>query len=301
MTVARQKLSASAKNGKAPEPMRRGGRNFEFPVERSYPLFWLKRLDFASKGENGRRIFGDVNDLTSNPPLVFRPTVIKLGADLPAQGILGFKSYVVLDHVKEPFTETLRGIVGSFPVSKMNLTEGDGLSISFSKAIAAMQFDSKFSGNDVSIITDFRLNSFEPEIRASNKVLEEIISRAVKDSTPLTGKMTVAGTWESPTLSIESNLTDNVQKALETKLKAKLDEAKARINGMVREAVDVQRATLNKNFADKKAQIVNTVNERRAQVQGIQKMAEAKLSEVKSQASNIQQKAVDVLKNKLPF
>ncbi|MES2964313.1 MAG: TIGR03545 family protein [Bdellovibrionota bacterium] len=311
---------------------REKGINYKFGRPNSYPLFWLKHAAISSKYTKGADWSGDVVgkliDVTDDPPVLGRPTLATFKGDFPAMELMGVDGKVTIDHRTDDAVDRLDLKVGSFPVMGQKLIDSDEVILGFDKAVSSSKFMAELRGKNVKI----ELNSLFKRPKADQKpsvtpepssagtplpstgflsaqakqpILNEILNGALNDIPEVTLNANVQGPWNGLAFGIDSNLGTELAKAFDKQIQLKIAEARAKIQALVNERIETERAKLTAEFNKAKAQVDNVIKEKQAEVDKFKKQVEtAKNEAVNSQKKKLEgegQKVLDDLKNKFKF
>ena len=126
------------------------------------------------------------------------------------------------------------------------------------------------------------------EATAKSPALNDILNGALSDIPRVTLNASVHGPWSNLDFDINSSLGQDLANAFDKQLKAKIDEARARIEGLVNAQINEQRAKLEAEF-----------NKVKSQVDGVVKEKQAELDKYKGQLDQAKNAAVNSQKNKL--
>ena len=323
-----------------PKPHEREkGRNYAFGRPRAYPLFWLKKAELSSKATKGAdwsgNLVGTLTDVTNDPPTLGLPTIASFKGDFPSQEFFGIDGKVTLDHTTDDAVDSLVMKVASFPVIGQKLVDSEEVKVGFDKAIGQSDFTAELRGQNVKITLSSlfqRGKSGEPSsaqkdspkaspekgtatsgatpigfltAQAKQPILNDIMNAAFRDIPKVSLNANVQGPWSGLQFDIDSNLGRDLAAAFDKQIKMKIDEARAKVEKMVNERINVEREKLMNEFNKAKAQIDQTIKSKQAEVDKAKGQIEkAKNDAVNSQKSKIEsegKKALDDLKNKFHF
>lgn len=311
---------------KPPTPRERAqGRNYKFGRPRAYPLFWLREAKISSKAtpdaEWSGNIEGILQDLTDDPPVLGRPTVLTFKGDFPKQEVMGVDGRITIDHVTEKPVEKAEIKVASYPLLDRILVDSPEVKLMLANAIGNMSFNAELSGDGVKIST---ANMFE---RAQNKpasgasagaadtgflvseakepVLADILKGAMSDIRKVTLNASVGGTWSSLGFDIDSSLGRDLAAAFDKQIKTKINEARAKFESFVNDRIGKEKAKLTAEFNKVRSQIDSVLKAKEAEVNKIKNDIErAKNEAIENQKKGLEKegkKAIDDLKKKLGF
>ncbi len=287
--VARQymppKKTAAEKQAKKDEqliPHKRGqGVNVRFPITTGYPLFWLKHAGISSElgaSELSGNIKGDIQDLTTDPSFIQRPTLIAVKGDFPKQSIQGLDAKITLDHTHEQAKETMIISVSSFPVTEAKLSDSEDVRLGLSKARGSTIMNASLVDETITADIKSTFGDLQYDLEAKNKIVKEIIDNILKGIPLVTLNAQVKGSFTDFDVHINSNLGEELAKGFQKQLQAKIDEAKAQLRKMVDAKIGGERdklkadmdktvGGLTKDLDGKKAEVDKVVQEAKNQLQ----------------------------------
>lgn len=285
-------------------PKRSEGKTFQFPVTTGYPLFWLKRAALSSQAKDspfGGDVKGEILDVCSKPSQIGKPTKINISGNFPAQGISGVDAKIVLDHTGDVAKQTLKASVATFPVDQKMLSDSESLKFGFAKAAGSTTLDASAVGDELAFASKTKFQQIDYLVAAQNKELDSIIKGAVSDVKLVTVDADAKGTLTDMRWNIVSNIASELQKGFEKQFKAKIEEAKVQIQRAIDDKIGAQKKQLESQYAAIQNKVNSQVAEKQKEADKVKGMADQKMNEAKSQASNQGQQAVDDLKKKLKF
>jgi len=308
---------------KPPTPHERAqGRNYKFGRPRAYPLFWLREAKISSKAMPGAdwsgNLEGVLQDLTDDPPILGRPTVLTFKGDFPKQEVMGVDGRITIDHVTEKPVEKAEIKVASYPLLDRILVDSPDVKVLIANAIGSLNFTAELSGEGLKIAT---ANVFQrAQIKegsgegspasflvseAKEPVLADILKGALSDIRKVTLNASVTGTWSSLGFDIDSSLGRDLAAAFDKQIKAKINEARAKFESFVNEKIGKGKEKLTAEFNKVRSQIDSLLKAKEAEVNKIKNDIEkAKNEAIANQKKGLEQegkKAIDDLKKRLGF
>lgn len=298
IAVARQymppKRTDAEKQAKRDEqivPQKRGaGVNYRFPVTTGYPLFWLKHAAISSElGQSpySGNIKGEIRDLNSDPAFIKRPTLILAKGDFPKQGIAGLDAKIALDHTTEKPRDALSVTVGSFPVSRQQLSGSPDVRLALANAKGSSQLEAVIV--DQALTIDIHNNFQDPQydLEAKNAIVKDIIGSILKGIPVITLNAQVKGSFSDFDVHINSNLGDELARGFQKQLQAKIEEAKGQLQKLINDRVGAERTKLKeqmdktlgpitKLLDDKKSEADKAIADAKNQIEGGQKQGKTK-------------------------
>ncbi len=276
-------------------PQREVGKTYTFPITKGFPLFWLKNAAISSKateGEFAGDFSGSLSNVTTSPKVVGIPTVLDLKGDLKAKKINGVQLKVTVDHTKMKPKQMLEMKVASFPVPEKMLSNSSDLTFGLKESNAKVNFSATLYDESLDIRWINVLNSPNYVVEAKNKVIQEVISNVVKGIPTVSLEARAHGPWSDINWSLKSNLGEDLATGLKAEVGKKIDEAKAKLEGLI-----------NEKILAKKTELLNQVNQTKAKYEGELKKLIAKGDEqkkkIETELKEAQQKATGGATDKL--
>ncbi len=305
MNKARQympaKKSADAKAA-PPTPVaheRSKGKTYAFGRLHAYPLFWLKLAKITSKSsgaEYSGDLEGQITDLTTDQPIVGKPTVATFKGDFPKQQIFKVDGEVIIDHVTDVAKESVSLTVGQFPVAHQMLVDSNDVHLGFDKADGATTLKVELQDNNVSINSNSAFQNIAYQATAQPPLLGEMIKNIVTDVPKVTVDAKAAGSWTDLKFNVDTNLARELQKGFEKQLQLKIAEAKAKVQKLIDEQIAPEKAKLTAQYNKIQDQVKGALKSKEDEANKAKSSVDsAKDSATKGQQKQLEQKGKDLL------
>lgn len=248
---------------------RSAGEDIRFRITTSYPLFWLKRAAISSEptdSEFSGRLSGELTNLTSNPPVVGKPTILNVEGDFPKKRILGFSSKVVIDHVGAVAKESLEVKVGSYPQDRLALTESSDVTLAVKQAQGQAELNAKLENQQLDITIANRWQKTEFEIEAKEKLVREILTNVMGGIPTVTLNARATGSWSNLTMGMNSNLGEALAAGFKAELDARIKAAKDQLNRLINDKIGGEKEKLLKEFSRVKGQVDQLVSSKQSEM-----------------------------------
>lgn len=294
MNQAREYIPAKGAPKAKPKKIHKG-HDYAFGRPKAYPAFWLRRAAITSNLPGGKGLSGEILDVATDQALVGRPLVATLKGDFPQQGVSGVKAELVIDHRSAEPLERVNLQVGSYAVAGRSLVNSDSVTLAFAKAQAATGFVAELRGDQVDMRLSNRFGAAGFEITAKSAVVREMMAASVAGLNAVTMDARVSGSWSDLDLSLSTNLADALAKGMGRYLQAKMDEAKKRIENMVKDKIGEQKQRLLARQGELESRYQSVLAERKAQVDKLRSELDAARNELDKRKNA----AVDSQKQKL--
>lgn len=301
----------------APTPRERAeGRNYKFGRQNAYPLFWLKHAAISSKSIEGAEysgnLIGELKNVTDDPPIIGQPTVASFKGEFPKQGFYDVLGELTIDHTTEKALEKIKLAVGSYPILGQRLIDSDEVKLGFDQAQVASTLEAVLTGGELTIDAQNKFQRAKDAVsqgflsaEAKQPILAEILKGALAQIPTVTLNARAAGSWTSLQFNINSSLGQDLTQAFDKQIKAKIAEAREKLNKFVNERIGQERKKLTAEFNKVKGQVDSLVASKQAEVDKIKNQIEtAKNDAVKNQTKQLEgagKKALDQLKGRFGF
>ena len=206
-----------------------------------------KKIVISSKSDNSNfsgDIDGIITNITSNPVHLGLPIIAKVKADFPHQNIRGIDSTLTIDHTTDKPVETIQGVVASFPVKSVILSESDDLNFSINSATGFSKFNGSFKDSTLRVKVDSKFGKVKYGIQAKNKDLKDILQNTVRRIPVITLTSSARGGWNDIAWGFDSNLGTELSKGIKQNIQAKIDAQINKIKNQVNEKIKSQKDKL---------------------------------------------------------
>ena len=299
-----------------PRP-RAKGVSYEFGRPNAYPLFWMKRAAINSKA-NAEKGFGDLSGelthVTSNQPLIGKPTTFKLAGNFPTQEIMDMLLQVVLDATRPENKVIAQFAIGSYPIGNKVITKSDDVSLAFVKATGSMNLNAEINsevGFKFQLLNEMKQVQYD--IAAKSKDIEQILKNVFNGIPVFNLNVSGEGRFPKIPLKIVSNIGEELSRGFSREINAKIEEAKAKVKAYVDEQINQQKQKIEADLNKLKTQYQKEITKINEQINAQKKDAEQKVETAKKDADaqlkkekkkaeeDLKKKALEEMKKKLGF
>ena len=303
MTLARQYMppkksndeKAEAKEEQLVPKQRSQGRDFKFPKQKAYPLFWLKHAHISSNessSELSGNIKGEIKNATTDPQLLGLPTTIDIEGDFPKQGIFHFQSYIVVDHTTDTPFEKIRIEVGEYPLGRKKLSDSQDVKLALTKAKGNIKISGISRDETIHFLVKNQFNNVSYEIDAKSKIVNEVLTNVTSDLPDISVNAEASGPWSALKWKVNSNLGKELSKGFKKELQAKIDEAKKNLDDYVNSKIKAEKDKLNSQFNQIKNFVDAQLDNRKQELEKAKQQANNELSnKKKGSTGDIKQEA----------
>ncbi|MFN7728219.1 MAG: TIGR03545 family protein [Bdellovibrio sp.] len=279
-----------------PRP-RADGTTYEFGKPKSYPIFWVRKISISSKASptlGTGNLAGLITDVTSNQVLIGKPTTASLKGDFPTMSIQGFEFKGTFDNLKADSKISYDMNVADYPIVGRSIVQSADVTIAFEKAQASIQSKGQLVGlRDFEFTLNNDLKQVDYQIQAKNEIVDSILKNVFKSLPVLTIDVQGEGRLPGLGLAINSNLGPELQRGFENAVKAKIDEAKLKVQNFINEQVGKEKAKLEGNFNKVKGQVDGEIKKLQSQLDSKKKEAEGKMNVAKKDEENKAKKGIE--------
>jgi hypothetical protein len=253
-----------------PERLRAAGATVAFPKARQYPDFHLQagELDFALAGGAAAGSYvARLNDLTTAPALVGRPTRFSARRDAAGSALGTLQVSAVIDHTAGRTRDSVSAVGSDIALAGFALP---GLPLRVEPGKGTSRLDFVRSGNRVAArwtirSSDVRWLPDSSRLRALNP-LEAVIGRVVTGLGELEVTARLTGEIHAPAIAISSNLDRAVAARVREVAGEEIARAEARARAAVDRIVEERTAPVRARVAELRAESERRVEEARARL-----------------------------------
>lgn len=235
------------------------GSNYQFPLTKGYPLFWLKRAAISSKGtadSYAGQVKGELTNVTNAPKQVGKPLVMDMRGDFPNSKIMGVKVVITADFTKAVARQSAMVQVNSFAVPEKLFVNDEKMKFGFSQATGATTLSASLEEEKVTMNWNSTLSQPKFLVETSNKTAKEMLGDILNNIPVIKIDGNVSGTFKNLNMNISSNLGDELGSGFNRVIGQKINEAQNKINSLVNDKISKPKEELmaalggsNKNIA----------------------------------------------------
>jgi uncharacterized protein (TIGR03545 family) len=278
-------------------PPRKVGKNYEFPILKGYPLFWLKKAAISSKGTKDTysgEITGSLTNVTSHPKMIKIPLKLAFDGDFPGLNIRGVHGLITVDHTQAVAKQSADFSIKAFLIPEKLFVNSDKMKFGISNATGATQIKASLTNNEVDMRWESQILKPSYIVETHSKLAKEMLTNILNGIPTITINGSASGAFKNLNLNINSNLGDELGAGLKREVGAKVTEAKVKIEKMIDEKINGPKNQLMSQLGGNQNLIAQLKN-----VEGLYKNNEDKIkSEIEKFKKNGQSKALDGLKDK---
>ncbi len=245
--LAQQYLPEKSEREVVVPPPRSQGESIEFPITKSYPLFWLKKAAISSKGTSDSYsgdLSGSLTNVTTSPKWVKKPIVLDVNGNFTKEQILGVKAIVTADFTKAESSQRLDLAVNSFPIPARDFSKSDKLTLGITNATSSTSLVAKMGQGQVDMTWNATINRPQWNVAASSKTTEELVRGIVEGIPVIYVKGQARGPWSKLDMDIESNLGSEIASGFQAQVGKKIKEAEGKIQSLIDEKIKAPQQKL---------------------------------------------------------
>lgn len=261
--LAEQYLPEKKEKEEVVPPKRSLGKNYEFPITKGYPLFWLKRAALSSKGtadSYSGNVSGELTNVTTSPKTIGKPIVLDMRGDFPGAKVMGVQALIKADFTKTISEQTAKIKVGSFIVPEKMFVNDEKLKFGFKNAVGSSTIEATLKQEQVSMSWNSSLNKPLFIIESKTKLAQEILTNIMNGIPVITINGSVAGTFKNFDMNISSNLGDELGNGFKREIGNKVAEAQNKIQSLVDDKIMKPKNDLMAAIGGNKANLSSLSN-----------------------------------------
>ncbi len=284
---------------KAPSPPRFKGQDITFPDHRHWPKLWLKKM--VVSGGNHDVFSGSVADISTDPKITGKPTVVQLGME-KAEGT-AYKIFAEVDRTKARSKDRFAWTASKIDLKGVRLLKSDPLPKDLANGM--MNLNLTVSIQDGILDGNLAVLANAVSFRFDESKKDDLISQIVHDLFKTIEKVTIDfkffGKPEDIKIGLQSNLDELFSARLKGIVGEQVEKAKAKIEARIREKLEPKKQELLKRYAEKKEQLHQEIAKIEVKINEKKELLEVKKKELEARVDAEKQKLkdkVDEEKNK---
>ena len=220
---------------------RADGKNYQFPITKGYPLFWLKRAAISSKGTKesySGNVSGELTDVTTSPKSVGKPIVLDIKGNFPSAKVMGVEAMVKIDFTKEIGEQSALVKVASFDVPEKMFVSDEKMKFGFKNAVGSTTFKATLRQEQLSMSWESLLDRPKFVVESKTKLAEEMISNILNGISSININGSASGSFKNLEMNISSNLGDELGNGFNREIGNKVAEAQTKIQSLIDEKIN---------------------------------------------------------------
>ncbi len=288
-----------------PHP-RAKGVTYEFGRQNSYPLFWIKKISVSSKAVPSNKMLGDlsgqITDVTSNQLLTGHPTVGTLQGNFPGMNVSGVKGRFSFDNRHVDAVTDFDFSVDSYPIDGRDVMNSPDAKIAFKTATGTLKTHGDLTGlTQIDFSLSNQVSKIDYDISAPNALLNDILKNVFAGIPVVDIQAKGKGDLPDVALDVNSNIGPELQKGFEKQISHKIEEAKAKLQAAINQAIGGERSKVEAQLSQAKGQVDGQVKKIEEALNTQKAKAEKQSSQAQKGSQGDVQKKLDDLKKSLGF
>lgn len=296
--LAKQYIPEKKKDEEVVVPRKRSeGKNYQFPITKGYPLFWLKRAAISSTGTANSysgKLSGELTNVTSSPKFIQKPIVLDMRGDFPGINISAVKAVLTADFTRDISKQSALIQVGSFLVPEKLFVNDDKMKFGFKNAHGNSTISATLQDEQINMSWNSALMKPNFLVETKNKVAREMLGNILNNIPVININGSAAGSFSHFNMNVSSNLGDELAQGFSRELTSKVTDAQNKLNSLVEEKINKPKAEL--------MGLLNGNNQNLSQLGNLQSLYKKNEDKIKAEIEKLKKggtnKAVDDLKQK---
>lgn len=245
--LAKQYIPEKKEKDEVIPPKRDQGKNYQFPITKGYPLFWLKRAALSSKGtadSYSGNVSGELLNVTTSPKTIGKPIVLDMKGDFPGVKVMGVQAKIVADFTRDIGRQSALVKVGSFLVPEKMFVNDEKMKFGFQNAIGTTVINASLEQERIKMDWNSTLNQPKFLVESKTKLAQEMLTNILSAIPMITVNGSAAGTFKNLDMNISSNLGDELGNGFKREVGAKIADAQNKIQSLVDEKINKPKEQL---------------------------------------------------------
>ncbi len=283
------------------QPRRMKGQNISFPVERSYPKFWIKTIMVSGGTDSTQHpdyihVRGEVKNVTSDQSVTGVPTTAEFeGTEGGRRALVATARFDrTQDTPVDEFTAQLSGV----PVAEVTLGSAGFLPSRISHASLTSSLRLTAPGNGFDLESNLAFAGMSLEFAAEPRnMVEQIVRSVLTGITSLGVDLRLWTTGGSFSVALKTDLDNQIGERLKGVLGSEVRNLQDQLRSKLEEKIGPKRREFETLLGEKKSNIERRLAGFQSTVNEANTMIETKKKELADQLAKQQKgKAEDVLK-----
>lgn len=264
------------------------GRDYQFGTKKSYPLFWIKKVQFDSEDSNPTQIKGFITDITSNQNVIGKPTTGDIIFSDSIVGLKGGRLAFDIDHRKSEKKDTPKA---GLKLYVQELKTKDKVIINspdakFKLASANLETQNAFvvSKGIFNIESENKFSNIEYANEAGNKEVLTLLNGVAEVSPKLKVIAKSKGKIDNLKISLNSNLADAFNKSLNLMFDKKIKAFEAKYKKEIEDKIQSEKKKIDAQIAQVKKQAQGAMDKANSEIDKMKNKMKSEESKAKKDA-----------------
>jgi uncharacterized protein (TIGR03545 family) len=275
-------------NRPGPKRLRMAGTSVEFPKEKSYPRFLLRKgdIDLAAGAGGENQFKAEFGGITSQPELYGHPATLAASGWFAGEHPVGLDLALMSRHFGKAPKDSLVAAAHGVDLPAISLP---GLPFAVHPGRANLALAFSLAGDRIAGAWEVSSNQAtwtgDSTHLASASLVESTVWRVVSGLSELRVRAELGGTVSSPTLKVSSNLDDAIAARLRGLVGEELAKGEQKARDAVDHLVDQQVTALRGKVGDLQSQALARLPVEKGQLEEVQKQLETQLKRLAGSAA----------------
>jgi uncharacterized protein (TIGR03545 family) len=306
--MAKSKIHNSSDKPPIETPARFKGQNIQFPVERSYPKFWIKKILISGgtdKAQDPQYFYakGEVLNISNDQRITGYPLTVDLSATKGGTTTLALGAS--FDRRKELAVDNYKAVLTGLPIKEMSFGRSDFLPSKVTNAVADASITvivpgNHFDSNSKIVFKNLKL-VFE---REPNGMVERIVRDVLASIKGFNVNLRMWSNENKFDIAFATDLDDQLASQTKKVIGDEVTKIQNDLRNKLNAKISEKRAELEKLYNGKRDMVMGKVKEYETMVNEKLAMVDAKKKEIenridqekKKQTGDVEKKAKDALK-----
>ena len=226
------------------------GIDYSFPKKKSYPRFWLKKVQVSSqyKNKEAGNLSGILKNLTNNPKLIGFPTTFDLKGSFPKDGITGISAHLNIDHSTSLEKESGFIYIESFPIKRGLLVQSKDVILGYEKTTGQSKIEFELKNEKIIFKSKNFFKDTNYFVKTRNKNLKTFLDETLKKLGTLDLTIQFSGSWSHFNLGINSNLAEALFKAIVSQVSDEITNLRKNMETQIKDLINKKKNELKRQI-----------------------------------------------------
>jgi uncharacterized protein (TIGR03545 family) len=221
------------------------GRDYRFPVQWGYPVFWLKKMSIGvEKAGEKTGLSGRLEHISSNVNISKKDFYAELRGQDEASGIKALEWKGTLNPKVRPYQVLYKGSLNGPKVKDIELTNSDKAKINLADSGLKNKFDGVLAENGMSLNLKTFFEQTKWKVDTNSKKVAQVAGAVFSGINRFSITTQIKGKIEDPKLNLKTDLGRLLEKGLKREIKQRLEQAQKRVKDKVSGLLNSEKARI---------------------------------------------------------
>jgi len=295
--IAKNRIQNSSDKPPIETPARLKGQNIHFPVERSYPKYWIKKILISGgtdRTQDPQYFYakGEVHNIADNQRITGLPLTVDLSATKGGTTTLALGASI--DRRKDVSLDNYKARLTGLPIAGMSLGRSDFLPSKITNTIADASITVTVPGNHFDSNTKVAFNNLSLTFdREPNGIVERIVRNVLSSIRGFNVDLRIWQNEEKFDVAFATDLDDKLASQIKRVIGDEIAKIQKDIRNKLNAVIAGKRAELEKLYNEKREMVMNKVKEYETIVNEKLAMVESKKKEIENRINQEKKKQTD--------